>query len=87
MILFITYIYIFMVLSALVMLGIHLYNRQQELSKNNLELRRRIDISEIRDDDLNRKLDRVIDNLDSIANKVYESSVKISNIEKQKPLD
>jgi len=76
-----------MIFAVLVMCGIYLYTTMQELSKNNLELRRRIDISEIRDDDLNRKLDRVIDNIDSIANKVYESSVKISNIEKQKPLD
>ena len=87
MILFITYIYIFMVLSTLVMLGIYLYNRQQEQSKFNLEVRKRLDIAEIKDEARDSKLDRIVSNIDSIANKVYESSVKISNIEKQKPLD
>ena len=69
------------------MLGIYLYNRQQEQSKFNLEVRKRLDIAEIKDEARDSKLDRIVDNIDSIANKVYESSVKISNIEKQKPLD
>ena len=76
-----------MVLSTLVMLGIYLYNRQQEQSKFNLEVRKRLDIAEIKDEARDSKLDRIVSNIDSIANKVYESSIKISNIEKQKPLD
>jgi hypothetical protein len=86
MILIITYIYVFMVLSTLVMLGIYLYNRQQEQSKNNLEFRKRMDIAEIKDDDRDRKLDRIIYNIDSLTNKVTDNSIRISKIERKNPL-
>jgi len=76
-----------MIAACVVIYAVYLNDRIKDFSKSNLELRRRLDIAEIRDDDLNRKLDRIIDNIDSIASKVYESANKITSLETKKPLD